>query len=203
MIGALFSLAIRILTGVNVYWRCEHLPARDQPKVYFANHTSHFDFLLIWAVLPKELRRQTRPVAARDYWTRGVLRKWLASVVFQAALIERNHITKGNNPVGELGEILRNKGSLILFPEGTRGDGVRINPFKSGLYHLASKHPETEFVPVYLDNLNRVLPKGELLPVPLICSVRFGESIRLQPEESKSDFLLRARKSIEALSQTS
>ena len=203
MIDDLFSITIKVLTGVNVHWKRTHPPSKDHPTIYFANHSSHLDFLLIWAALPKQLRRQTYPVAARDYWTRNSLRQLLAKSVFHAALIERNQITKENNPLDELGEILRNRGSLILFPEGTRSDGATVNPFKNGLYHLASKHPETELVPVYLDNLNRVLPKGEILPIPLICAVRFGESIQLRPDDSKSDFLQRARKSVEALSQTS
>lgn len=203
MIDDLFSWLIRVFTGVRTQWRRKHLPTTEHPTIYFANHSSHLDFLIIWAVLPQNLRRQTRPVAARDYWTGSSLRRWLAKTVFRAALIERNHITRENNPVSELGEILRNKDSIILFPEGTRGDGARINSLKSGLYHLTHQHPEAELVPVYLNNLNRVLPKGEMLPIPLICSIKFGESIKLQPNEHKSDFLLRAREAMEALSQES
>ncbi len=201
MIGDLFSLTIRMLTGVNLDWRRKHPPSKNCSQIYFANHSSHLDFLLIWSVLPRELRLQTHPVAARDYWTKSLIRQWLAKSVFRAVLIERNRITRDNNPMDELGEVLRTKGSLILFPEGTRSDEVGINSFQSGLYHLASKHPDTELIPIYLNNLNRILPKGEVLPVPLICSIRFGESIKLQPDESKADFLLRAQKSVEKLSQ--
>lgn len=203
MIDDFLSLAIRVFTGVRAHWRREHLPRRDSPAIYFANHSSHLDFLLIWAVLPRDLRRKTRPAAARDYWTGSSLRKWFASKVFHAALIERNHITRDNNPVSELGKVLQDGDSLILFPEGTRGDGTATKPFKGGLYHLAAHYPQAQLVPVYLNNLNRVLPKGEVLPIPLICSIVFGESMELQANESKSDFLLRARSLIEELSQKS
>ena len=50
--------------------------------------------------------------------------------------------------------------SLVIFPEGTRGSGEEIAPFKSGLFHLARRFPEAELVPVYLDNLARIMPKG-------------------------------------------
>jgi len=200
MIDGLISWMIRVFTGVSIHWQRKRLPSMDLPAIYFANHSSHLDFLLIWAVLPKKMRRKTRPVAARDYWNHSVLRRWLARTVFQAALIERTQITRANNPVSELSKILQSKHSLILFPEGTRGDGTGVNSFKSGLYHLANQHPEVELVPVYLNNLNRILPKGEMLPIPLICSVQFGESIKLRQGESKADFLHRARKSTEELS---
>ena len=145
-------------------------------RVYFANHTSHLDFVVLWAVLPRVVRRCTRPVAARDYWERGPLRRWLARRVFRAVLIEREHITQSCNPLEPLAEALRAGESLILFPEGTRHCGPDIGEFKSGLYHLLRVATDAEAVPVYIENLNRVLPKGETLLVPFLCSVTFGDS---------------------------
>jgi 1-acyl-sn-glycerol-3-phosphate acyltransferase len=199
MIDDLFSATVKVFTGARASWLRQTALDETRPKVYFANHSSHLDFLLLWAVLPKKLRLQTRPVAARDYWERSAPRKWLATNVFRAALIERAHITRDNNPVEQLSQILAKNESLILFPEGTRSGKSEMSAFKSGLYHLASHHPEVEFVPVYLENLNRVLPKGEVLPIPLICSVSFGESISLNSDETKHDFLLRAREAVDAL----
>lgn len=201
MIDDLFSSAVKVFTGARANWLRSTPLDETRPKVYFANHSSHLDFLLLWAVLPKVLRCQTRPVAARDYWDRSAPRKWLATKVFRAALIERAHITRDNNPVEQLSQILQQHESLILFPEGTRSGQTEMSAFKSGLYHLATHHPEAEFVPVYLDNLNRVLPKGEVLPIPLICSVSFGESLSLKSGETKHDFLQRARSAVEALNQ--
>ncbi len=48
-------------------------------------------------------------------------------------------------------------------------------------------------MPVFIENLNRVLPKGEVLPIPILCSVRFGAPLSLQEGEEKSAFLERAR----------
>ncbi|KAB2964488.1 MAG: 1-acyl-sn-glycerol-3-phosphate acyltransferase, partial [Thermoanaerobaculia bacterium] len=89
--------------------------------------------------------------------------------------------------------------SLILFPEGTRGPGGLPQPFKAGLYHLCRERPGLELVPVWLDHLNRVLPKGEFVPVPLSATATFGAPLRLEPGEERDAFLERARAALVAL----
>ena len=84
-------------------------------------------------------------------------------------------------------------GSIIIFPEGGRFSGLDPMPFKSGLYHLALKLPGVELVPVLMENLNRILPNGEVLPVPLLGSVTFGSPLQLLEGEAKPAFLERAR----------
>ena len=74
-----------------------------------------------------------------------------------------------------------------------------MGPFKSGLYYLAKKKPELELIPVYIDNLNRVLPKGEFLPVPLLSCITIGAPMWLEQGEAKMDFLERARASVQKL----
>jgi 1-acyl-sn-glycerol-3-phosphate acyltransferase len=198
MIADFLAATVRIFTGVQARWiGCE--PDATQ-RVYFANHTSNLDFLVLWSVLPHESRRRTRPVAASDYWKGGFLRHFLASHVFRGVLIERKKITRSNNPIDQMVPVLRGGESLIIFPEGGRTTEPGMRPFKSGLYHLARAVPAVEFVPVYIDNANRVLPKGEFLPVPLICSAHFGLPLRLEPDETKDAFLARARQAVEALS---
>ena len=89
--------------------------------------------------------------------------------------------------------------SLIIFPEGTRAFDRLPGAFKPGLFHLAEANPGVELVPVFLDNLHRALPKGSLLPAPIICAVRFGAPIALEPGETKPDFAARARAAVVAL----
>ena len=96
---------------------------------------------------------------------------------------------------------LDNRHSLILFPEGTRGAGEDLAPFRSGLYHLCRTRPEIEVIPVYLENLNRILPKGRLLPVPMLSRITFGAPLHLQPAEEKDAFLERARQAVRALKE--
>ncbi len=190
MTASFLAWVARILTGARARWQGS-APVADQ-RVYFANHTSNLDFVLLWASLPDELRRKTRPIAARDYW-KGGLREWLASRVFRAVLIERRTVTRDSNPLTPMLDTLRGGESLIIFPEGTRNPDGEVNPFRPGLFHIAKALPKIQLVPVFIENLNRVLPKGEILPVPMLCSVTFGEPLRLAQGEMKPDFLTRAR----------
>ena len=196
----------RLISGVQVRW--EGCAPEPRQRVYFANHTSHLDFVVLWSALPAELRAVTRPVAAKDYWEKGV-RAYVALRVFQAVLIERGAAAraeglappKGAGPavIDQLAEALGFGHSLILFPEGTRGTGEEVAPFRSGLYHLARRRPDVQLVPAYLQNLNRILPKGEFLPVPLVSSLTFGAPIQVSDEDSKAAFLARAREAVCAL----
>jgi len=187
--GLLASLA-KLITGANSRWI--DCPADPRQRLYFANHTSHLDFVALWAALPEPIRVQTRPVAAREYWMRNGMRSFLATNVFQSVLVSRTEAA-GRNLLSPLLDELERGSSLILFPEGTRGNGDEVGEFKSGLYHLCRSNPDIEAVPVYLENLNRILPKGEFLPVPLLSRVTFGPPIRPQVDEGKSEFLERAR----------
>ncbi len=195
----LVAAAIRLLSGVRVAWH-EALELDGRPRIFFANHMSHLDFIVIWSALPKPVRESTRPVAAKDYWERGRLRRCLSEKVFQAALVDRGRATRTANPIDELETLITgDRSSIILFPEGTRGSGDEISPFKSGLYHLARRLPATPLVPVYLENLNRILPKGEVLPIPLLSRCLFGAPTRLGAGETRAAFLERARRSVLAL----
>jgi 1-acyl-sn-glycerol-3-phosphate acyltransferase len=201
--ASIIAACARGLAGPAVRWvNCR--PATRQ-RVYFANHTSHLDFVVLWSVLPRKLRAMTRPVAAKDYWNSG-LRKRIAVNAFHAVLVERGgkvaeeeRSVTARNTLAMLLEALGTENSLIVFPEGTRGDGLEIGPFKSGLYYLWSKRPEIQFVPVYLSNLNRILPKGEVLPVPVISRVIFGPPLRLEKDETKESFLGKAHAAVCAL----
>ena len=188
----------RLVTGVRGEWRgCA--PDR-RPRVYFANHRSHADFVLIWTVLPVPLRRSTRPVAGADYWLAGRMRTFMGQRVFRAVLIDRNPATRDADPILMMAAALDEKSSLILFPEGTRNTTEEpLLAFKSGLYHLARARPEVELVPVWIENLNRVMPKGEFVPIPLLCTVTFGAPMALSADEDKGAFLDRCRAALLAL----
>jgi 1-acyl-sn-glycerol-3-phosphate acyltransferase len=198
--AALMVVLAKLISGARARWAGCGPDTRQ--RIYFANHTSHLDALVLWAVLPPPVRTLTRPVAARDYWTASRIRKRIAEDVFHAVLIERRKPTTDNNPLEDMLGALGEKHSLIVFPEGSRGTGPDPGPFKSGLFHLAKRRPDVELVPVLMDNLNRILPKGEVLPVPLLGSVSFGTPIKLEPDEEKALFLSRARAAILSLRQT-
>lgn len=198
MSGSTVAFLGRLFTGARAHWKgCE--PAIRQ-RIYFANHTSNLDALVMWSVLPEAVRERTRPVAARDYWTGGWIRPWLANEVFHAVLIERKKPTAHDNPLVDMLEALGDRNSLILFPEGGRFPGPEPGPFKGGLHHLALKRPDVELIPCWVENMNRILPKGEFLPVPMLGGVTFGAPLAVQDGESKPDFLERARQAVWKLS---
>ena len=187
---------VRLLTGAQARWH--GCPPKAEQRIYFANHQSHADLVLIWAALPRELRSITRPIAARDYWTASRFKQWITTEVFNAVYVERER--KGDeDPLQPLIQALDSGDSLILFPEGTRGFEEDPQPFKSGLYNLALRFPDVVLVPTWIHNVQRVMPKGEVVPVPVLCSVTFGEPVRLGEGESRADFLARARLAVMAL----
>lgn len=196
MLPRLLAASARVFIGAYPRWQgSQPLPSQ---RIYFANHTSHLDTVALWAALPHSLRARTRPVAARDYWGQG-LHSILALRGFNAVLIDRHRSHVDSDPLQPLYEALDQGDSLILFPEGTRHHGPLPQPFKAGLFHLAQRYPEVELIAVYLDNARRSLPKGSVVPLPLICTARFGQAIGLQPGETRQDFLERARAAVEGM----
>ncbi len=196
--GLVLSFVARLITGAQGHWH--GCPPKAEQRIYFANHQSHFDWVLIWAALPSDLRGGTRPIAARDYWTSGAFKHWLTREVFNAVYVNRQR-TDDQDPLEPLVEALRNGDSLVIFPEGTRGNKGVPQPFKSGLYHLAEQFPEVQLIPTWIDNVQRVMPKGEVVPVPILCSVTFGTPMQLAPGEDKRAFLERARAAVMALDE--
>ena len=202
--GLLIAFIARLITGAQGHWK--GCPPKAEQRIYFANHQSHLDWVLIWAALPEDLRATTRPIAARDYWTASSFKRWLTREVFHAVYVDRAR-TKGpeaagadeQDPLEPLVEALAHGDSLVIFPEGTRSSRGEPLPFKSGLYHLAEQFPQVPLIPAWIDNVQRVMPKGEVVPVPVLCTVTFGAPLQVQPGEDKRGFLERARAAVLAL----
>jgi 1-acyl-sn-glycerol-3-phosphate acyltransferase len=281
--GWLLLGIVRLLTGAQARWY--GCPPKAEQRIYFANHQSHADLVMIWAALPEELRSITRPIAARDYWANTPFKRWITTEVFNAVYVERAATTPAApaqatataeapppaapavaaqpaeriepsmepllpiaspavqvpiepvnemqgvldlpappppsppaapppvaepeppaadappapDPLAPLVDALRSGDSIIIFPEGTRGHTGEPQKFKSGLYTLATMFPEVVLVPAWIDNVQRVMPKGEIVPVPILCSVTFGAPIRVEEDEERRPFLDRARAAVIAL----
>ncbi|WP_077001136.1 lysophospholipid acyltransferase family protein [Variovorax sp. KK3] len=254
--GLMLLGLIRLLTGAQARWR--GCPPKAEQRIYFANHQSHLDLVMIWAALPEELRSITRPIAARDYWANTPFKRWITTEVFNAIYVERGgsaavppepaappapreriepsfepaaappaeppaepaQVVQGELPLAApadapampvpgsaeallplqpLIEALQSGDSIIIFPEGTRGHTGEPQKFKSGLFTLAQMFPDAVLVPAWIDNVQRVMPKGEVVPVPILCSVTFGEPLKLHDGEERRPFLDRAREAVIAL----
>jgi len=191
LVGMAISLFARIVTAPRAIWKTGG--PTPGACVYFANHTSNGDFVLVWTVLPAVLRARTRPVAALDYWLTSPWRAFVGRDVFRAILIDRRPEARTEDPVAQMAAALDGGSALILFPEGKRNETDQpLLPLKSGLYHLARARPDTDLVPVWIANLNHVMPKGAVVPVPLLCTVTFGPALRIADDEPKDAFLARA-----------
>lgn len=247
--GWLLLGVVRLLTGAQARWY--GCPPKAEQRIYFANHQSHADLVMIWAALPEELRSITRPIAARDYWANTPFKRWITTEVFNAIYVERQGTpaappppaaaaplpteridpsfdpidpaaqlpllppepepepppeaappapaTDGPDPLAPLIEALKSGDSIIIFPEGTRGHTGEPQKFKSGLFTLAQQFPDVVLVPAWIENIQRVMPKGEVVPVPILCSVTFGAPVRLEEGEERRPFLDRARDAVIAL----
>ncbi len=280
--GWLLLGVVRLLTGAQARWY--GCPPKAEQRIYFANHQSHADLVMIWAALPEELRSITRPIAALDYWANTPFKRWITTEVFNAVYVERggaplvpsapaasastkpavptliptariepsmdpiepfmiqvpppapaafavkavqlplialpstepdasassaatatasdaiaSPAPEAADPLAPLIEALTSGDSIIIFPEGTRGHTGEPQKFKSGLFTLAQLFPDVVLVPAWIDNIQRVMPKGEVVPVPILCSVTFGAPIRLEEGEERRPFLDRARDAVVAL----
>ena len=180
-------MLVRILVGARSEWLgCTPKPTR---RIYFANHGSHVDTVAVMAALPWQVRRRTHPVAARDYWGKTKLHRFIAEKVVCAVLIDRKP-KPGSNPLAPVERLLERGQSILIFP-GRHARGRRRRGRRVSQRHIppGAAFPDIELVPVYLDNLRRILPKGSMLPVPITCTARFGTPLRLEPGEDKAAFL--------------
>lgn len=196
--GITLVLFTRFMTALRINWLgCEPVP---RVRVYFANHSSNGDFMLIWAALPPPMRRTTRPVAGADYWLKNKLRAFIARHVIHAVLIDRRAEYRDQDPIEQMATAVDEGASLIIFPEGGRNRSEDpLLPFKAGLYNLGVARPDVDLVPTWIENLNRVMPAGEIIPIPLVCSVTFGEPIHVKEGEDKDAFVARAAAALLAL----
>ena len=185
----------RLLTGTRSLWiGCQPVPKQ---RIYYANHNSHIDFILLWSSLPKKKKKKTKPVAASDYWLKDGFRQFLIQDTFNGVTIRRNQ-QDNTDPLQPVKDALEQGYSIIFFPEGTRNlnDDIDLLPFKSGLYNLHKQFPEIEIVPVWISNLRRVMPKGAFIPLPLLSTVCFGCPLEQHLEMDKTSFIDYAQKQL-------
>lgn len=196
MIDLVVGLA-KMLTGAQAVWKGSAPDTRQ--RIYFANHTSNLDTIIIWSSLPYQLREKTRPVAAKDYWSKPGIRHHIATKELNVVFIERDKATRTGDPLDPLRQALHEGYSLIVFPEGQRNKEIVPGAFKSGIFRLYQEFPDVDFVPVYLENVAKTFPRGAFFPLPIICKARFGAKFKFDNssvDDSKNTFLENARRRV-------
>lgn len=176
--GIFFTLLVKplvlLLLGLNVRHR-ERLPQQG-PAIIVANHNSHLDTLVLMTLFSQTLLPKIRPVAAMDYFMRNRLLAWFSVRVIGILPLTRKITAHNPDVLAGAAEALSNGEILLLFPEGSRGEPEQLGQFKSGVAHLAERHPKVPVVPVFLHGLGKALPKGEALLVPFFCDVFVGDA---------------------------
>jgi 1-acyl-sn-glycerol-3-phosphate acyltransferase len=171
---------LRIIIGVKFH-RADLLKNCKQ-FVIVSNHNSHLDTMALLSSLSSAQIAVTHPVAAGDYFGQSSMRAFFTRYFVNAILIPRT-VKKGEqNPVRVMSDMLKKGHSLILFPEGSRGEPEKMQEFKKGIGLLMKMNPNVPYIPVFMKGMGKVLPKGENLIVPFDTYVCFGE-----PTLCKSD----------------
>lgn len=165
--------------GLRVRHR-ERLP-KSGPAIVVANHNSHMDVFALLSLFPLRQQAKIHPVAAADYFLRDKRMAWFALNILNIIPISREG--GETNPLAQCEQALRDGKTLILFPEGTRGEPGILSPLKSGLWHLSQSMPEVPIIPVWLRGTEQVMAKGNRIPLPLFIDVSIGDALNFHPEK--------------------
>lgn len=189
---------IFLIMGVNTRNR-QSLDATS-PSIVVANHNSHLDALVLMSLFPLSSLRKVRPVAAQDYFLKNRWLAWFALNVI--GIIPFRRLPEGcrDDPFAACSAALAGGETLIFFPEGTRGEPERMAEFRTGIAHLARRHPATPVIPVFLQGTGKSLPKGEWVLVPVICDVVVGAALHW--DGCRKSFMKRLADSFEKLAAT-
>lgn len=149
-------------------------PLPTGPFMVCANHRSHADSPALMAAAGIPFA-QCGLLAAEDYYFRHPLRLRIVSSILRIIPVERRPTRAGfSATLAACSSFLDTGGRLLIaYPEGTRGTGDTLRPFKRGPATLALRHG-LAIVPAFIAGSERVLPKGRVWPQPTTVSVRFG-----------------------------
>ena len=181
--GIIVRFVCLIVLGVHIRHR-HRLDKHDQ-MIIVANHNSHLDTIMLMNLFPVGRQMKIRPVGAMDYFSANRFRKWFAEKIMRIVPIKRDVSGVRHDPLATSCEAIDSGDSLILFPEGTRGEPERLENFKAGIAHLVKRYPHIPVVPVYLHGLGKELPKGDFVLVPFICDIFVGEHFKWQGDRKE------------------
>lgn len=186
---------VLILLGLNV--RRQHLLPDSGPALVVANHNSHLDTMMLISLFPIAKWPDIRPVAAADHFLRNPWMAWFSTRIIGIIPVARDNISRHHDPLALCQQALDTNKTLILFPEGTRGEPEQLSQFKKGVARLAEYCPAASVTPVFIYGLGKALPKDDFVVVPFFCDVFVGE--RLPPIQDRNQFMAHLNESFNRL----
>tara|TARA_B100000902_G_scaffold208214_1_gene198243 strand:- start:9131 stop:9622 length:492 start_codon:yes stop_codon:yes gene_type:complete len=137
------------------------------------------DTMAIMSAIPMKYIHKVHPIAADDFFGGNQIKEFLMRYLVNATLIPRKKADNDEeiDPVKVMSNLLRKKRSIILYPEGSRGEAGVVSDFKKGIAYLIKENPQVNVIPVYLDKLYKTLPKGKRIILPYNCKIVFGDKI--------------------------
>lgn len=188
----------KVIIGVRIIGS-RKLQKYDQ-FIIAANHNSHADAVTLMTAVPTNKLANTHPIAAADYFGKNKFTSFISWLFINVKLIPRKKSSDedNDNPINIMDELLKKKKSIIIFPEGSRGKPGKLSPFKKGIGILSEKNQNVPIIPVYLEGISRVLPKGNKIILPSLTKIYFGEAIHIT-DESAEEIVERVEKAIHRL----
>lgn len=174
----ILKTGLKIFTGSKVI-HPENLVYQG-PCIIVGNHNSHLDTISIMANLPMSQLIHTHPVAAGDYFGTSPFKARLTRFFVNALLIPRHRPKAGEtgpDPIKMMLDMLDSGESLIVFPEGSRGEPEILQRFKRGVGLVLEERPHIPYIPVYMKGMGKVLPKGDPIPVPFDSYMYVGKPV--------------------------
>ncbi len=172
---ALFPL-LRLVCRPRRVESSAYLRSLDGPCLLIANHSSHLDSVAALSLLPRALRRRTAVAAAADYFFATRPLACFSSLALGAFPFHRQGAVSAS--LAHCGDLADDGYSILIFPEGTRSPDGRLAPFKAGIGLLA-RELGVPVVPIHLDGLHAILPKGRTRPRPGRFHARVGRPIEI------------------------
>ena len=166
---------LKIIVGVK-FDRAKFL-LHEKQFIIVANHNSHLDTMAIMASIPSSIIHKVKPVAAADHFGKTKLQERLSNYLINTILIQRKRDKDHpeNDPINKMIKALDEGFSLILFPEGTRGEPEVQQPLKPGIAYVLSQRPTIKYVPAYMKGMGKAMPKDDSLIVPFNSSLTYGK----------------------------
>lgn len=171
-----------------------------QRYLFICNHVSLLDTILLGALFWRSGNYPILTLGDKQVWHASWIRRWLSGPT--SFLLERGKFNPGKIQALQAYGQAAQSFNLVVFPEGTRGNGVTVAPCQPGIYYIAQA-ARVPLVPVFIENMQLVSTKhGRFHPFGGFrkVEVHFGEPIA--PEKylalSREEFLEFARQKIAA-----